>query len=47
MDIRTCFDDCARGNKGVSDNAWKLMIRRDGSYYCYRCGAKGNWYNLK
>ena len=31
----------------MADNAWKLTIRRDGSFYCYRCGDKGNWYQLK
>lgn len=47
LHVKTCFNKCARGNKGVADNAWKLTIRRDGSFYCYRCGDKGNWYQLK
>ena len=47
LHVKTCFSQCNRGNKGLNDNAWKLTIRRDGSYYCFRCGDKGNWYNLK
>ena len=45
--VKTCFGPCERGNKGKADNAWKLTIRKDGSFYCFRCGDKGNWYNLK
>ncbi len=45
--VKTCFGPCERGNKGKADNAWKLTIRKDGSYYCFRCGDKGNWYQLK
>lgn len=47
LHVKTCFSNCGRGNKGMADNAWKLTIRRDGSFYCYRCGDKGNWYQLK
>ena len=28
---------CSKGNKTKADNIWKLRIRKDGSYYCYRC----------
>lgn len=45
--VKTCFGPCERGNKGKADNAWKLTIRKDGSFYCFRCGDKGNWYQLK
>ena len=47
VEIKTCFQDCTRERKGQTDNAWKLNIRKDGSYYCYRCSSGGNWYNLK
>ena len=47
LDVKTCFADCERQRKGQGDNAWKLLIRRDGSYYCHRCSASGNWYQLK
>ena len=47
LDVKTCFNNCERKNKGIGDNAWKLLIRRDGSFYCHRCSAKGNWYQLK
>jgi len=47
VEIKTCFQDCTRERKGLNDNAWKLNIRKDGSYYCFRCSSGGNWYNLK
>ena len=28
---------CTKGNKDDMGNLWKLLIRRDGSYHCYRC----------
>ena len=45
--VKTCFDNCSRQRKGQADNAWKLLIRRDGSFYCHRCSESGNWYQLK
>jgi len=47
VEIKQCFSDCPRERKGMHDNAWKLNIRTDGSYYCYRCSSGGNWYQLK
>lgn len=47
VEIKQCFSDCPRERKGMHDNAWKLNIRTDGSYYCYRCSSGGNWYKLK
>ena len=39
---------CDKKNKSAPDNLWKLNIRPDGSYNCYRCeGAKGSWFDLK
>ena len=33
---------CTKGNKDDMGNLWKLLIRKDGSFHCYRCsqGAK-------
>ena len=45
--VKTCFGDCSRQRKGQADNAWKLLIRRDGSFYCHRCSDSGNWYQLR
>jgi len=45
--VKTCFGDCSRQRKGQTDNAWKLLIRRDGSFYCHRCSDSGNWYQLR
>eukprot|EP00605_Chrysophyceae_sp_TOSAG23-4_P002537 GSChrysophyteH1.ASY1.ANO1.2802.1 assembled CDS len=45
--VKTCFHDCSRQRKGQADNAWKLLVRRDGSFYCHRCSASGNWYQLR
>ena len=28
---------CSKENKDVMSNQWKLTIRENGSYYCYRC----------
>jgi hypothetical protein len=30
---------CPKGNKENADNLWKLLIRKDGSYFCHRCQA--------
>lgn len=47
VEIKKCFNDCVKERKGMADNAWKLNIRQNGSYYCYRCSSGGNWYDLK
>ena len=47
FEVKTCFDDCSKERKMESDNVWKLIVRKDGSYYCHRCGMGGNWYQLK
>ena len=28
---------CTKGNKDDMGNLWKLLIRKDGSFHCYRC----------
>ena len=28
---------CTKGNKDDAGNLWKLLVRKDGSYYCHRC----------
>lgn len=40
FEVKIC-NLCAKGNKDQADNIWKLLIRKDGSYYCHRC-QKGN-----
>lgn len=38
---------CIKSNKNKLDNLWKLFVRCDGSYYCYRCSQGGSWFDLK
>jgi twinkle protein len=38
---------CTKSNKTKADNIWKLNIRPDGSYYCFRCSCGGSWFDLK
>ena len=38
---------CMKGNKTKGDNLWKLRIRKNGSFYCFRCALSGNWFDLK
>ena len=38
---------CSKGNKTHSGNIWKLRVRTDGSFYCFRCSHSGNWLNFK
>jgi twinkle protein len=32
---------CSKGNKDNHDNLWKLVVRENASYYCYRCSQTG------
>lgn len=34
---------CSKGGFEKPDNCWKLSIRTDGSYYCYRCADTGTF----
>ena len=39
---------CGKPHGDRADNLWKLYIRRkDGAYFCHRCGAGGSWYDFK
>lgn len=38
---------CDKPNKEKLDNLWKLLIRPDCSYYCYRCACGGGSSNMK
>ena len=38
---------CLKGNRNKLGNQWKLFVRCDGSYYCYRCANGGSWFDLK
>lgn len=44
--VREC-SLCDKGNKSKPDNQWKLIVRPDGSYYCYRCSLSGSWNTLQ
>lgn len=46
IEIKEC-KMCPKGNKSKPDNLWKLLVRKDGSYYCYRCSKGGSWFDLK
>ncbi|RYH05345.1 hypothetical protein EON65_44995 [archaeon] len=46
MEVKIC-GLCPKGNKDKIDNLWKLNIRPDGSYYCYRCAVGGSFQDLK
>ena len=38
---------CPKDNKMNMDNLWKLIVRPDGSYYCYRCAKGSTWASLQ
>jgi len=38
---------CDKERKTNADNIWKLRVRQDGSYYCFRCSKGGSWFDLK
>lgn len=38
---------CNKKNRSMPDNIWKLNVRQNGSYHCYRCDQKGSWFDLK
>ena len=38
---------CRKPTNGKRDNLYKLYIRKDGVYFCHRCGSKGSWYDFK
>ena len=45
-----CVRDCpfCHDTKGEANNQFKLNVKiGDGCYYCFRCGVKGSWYDLK
>jgi hypothetical protein len=46
MSVKICRL-CTKGNKDDMGNHWKLLLRRDGSYYCHRCSKGGNYMDLK
>lgn len=46
IEVKVC-KLCMKGNKTKGDNIWKLRIRKNGSYYCFRCAVSGNWFDLK
>ena len=47
FEVIECLGSCSRQNRMQHDNQWKFLVRRDGSYYCYRCTAAGSWFDLK
>jgi hypothetical protein len=38
---------CKKGNRLKPDNIWKLNVWPSGSFHCFRCSSKGNWYDLQ
>ena len=46
VEVKVC-KLCVKGNKTKADNIWKLRVRKDGSYHCFRCALSGNWFDLK
>jgi hypothetical protein len=38
---------CTKKNKDKIDNIWKLSVRHDGSYHCFRCDESNNWTSLQ
>jgi hypothetical protein len=46
LEVRECHL-CHKGNREKPDNLWKLKINNNGSYYCFRCSAGGNWAEFK
>jgi hypothetical protein len=46
VEVRECHL-CNKQNKNKPDNIWKLGIRANGSYHCFRCSDSGNWADFK
>lgn len=46
IEVKEC-SLCDKPNKSKADNLWKLKVRTDGSFYCFRCSYGGNWFQLK
>jgi hypothetical protein len=46
IEIQIC-NLCSKQNKNNPDNTWKLLVRPNGSYHCYRCSCSGSWFDLK
>lgn len=46
LELKQC-NLCSKPNKEKVDNIWKLNVRPDGSYYCFRCGIGGSFVDLK
>lgn len=40
IEVKIC-NLCTKGNKQDLGNLWKLLLRKNGSYFCYRC-SKGD-----
>jgi hypothetical protein len=46
IEVKVC-KLCPKKNKTNPDNIWKLNVRQNGSYHCYRCSKSGSWFDLK
>lgn len=46
VEVKECHL-CSKGNRSNIDNLWKLCVRPNGSYYCFRCSCGGNYAELK
>jgi hypothetical protein len=46
LEVKECYL-CNKSKKSNSDNIWKLNVRPDGSYYCFRCSVGGNYEDFK
>ncbi len=46
IEVKECHL-CSKGNKSKMDNLWKLNIRSNGTYYCFRCSCGGTYPELK
>ena len=44
--VKECYL-CEKKNKCEEDNIWRLYVRSNGSYYCYRCSKGGGFSELK
>jgi hypothetical protein len=45
--LKKLFGSKEKKNKSNEDNIWRLYIRSNGSYYCYRCSCGGGFSDLK
>ena len=46
IDVKVC-KLCSKGNRQNADNLWKLRVYQNGAFNCFRCSAKGSWFQLK